>query len=516
MQDGKAIKEWSSRTVAAAMQYASYGWRVVPLNGVLEDNSCECQKGADCPHPGKHPRIDHWPKLATNDEETICGWWAAWPDANVGVMLGEASGIMDIEYDNEQGQQSLQQLFGGEVPLTPQYESGRGRHHLFQWHADLPRKAHQSGAAIGLPGIDLKYGGDAKGTQSVFPPSRHSLKPEGYQWVQGLSPDEVPLAELSEAVIARIVNGDPTSGNGDGHANKKRSKEHWDRILNGVAEGERNESAASVIGKRLYGLNDEALADDDQLRMVFDSIRSWNAKNTPPLDEVELRDTFASILKAEQNRRATERERTFSDSPAMKADIASGADKKAVRGMSLVIVQSDPQIYELHSSRFKNGFINLSAEDMCSFHRVRVQALEQGNYPIAADWAKQWNKADGFYERLVFNAVERKAASASRRDWAIVERLHAILVRARVLQDGQMPDLHGRPCKLDDGSISFGFRYVFDELSMSPDKVRRQELSQILDRFAATRRNFGGRGGNRLYVVTPQQFEAMQTYVETD
>jgi hypothetical protein len=506
---------WSSKVSAAAMDYAMHGWRVVPCYGLTHDGICECKQGSKCERSsGKHPRILKWQIEASADEETIIGWWSAWPTSNVGVVLGEASGLIDLEYDSEEGRQSLLKLFDGNVPVTPQYESGRGRHHLFRWHPDLPKRGTVPGATIGLPGIDIKLGGDEKGSQSVFPPSRHRDRPEGYRWVEGLSYQDCEVAELPEWVVARLSNWTP--GDEEGTGKKKRPKEHWDRLLGGVPEGERNESATSLIGKLLRMGTDEALNDDVHMRIIYESAKAINSRNSPPLAEEELHATFESILKAEQNRRAADRERTFSDSPAMKADIASGIDKKAVRGMSLIIVQSDPQVYELHTSRFKNGFISLTAEDMCSFHRIRVQALEQGNFPIAADWSKEWNKAGGIYERLIFSAVERKATSASRRDWAIVERIYTILARARILQDGQLPDLHGRPCKLDDGSITFGFRYLFDELSMSPDKVRRQELSRAVDRFVSTRKHFGGRDGNRLYVITPQQFEAMRTYVETD
>ena len=105
----------------AALDYAERGWRVVPLH--TRD---------------KRPYPKGWQKAATDDPEVITGWFQQWPDANVGVALGEDSGIVDIECDDEQAEKTLVDLFDGDIPNTPTYLARRGKHRLFKWNAAIP------------------------------------------------------------------------------------------------------------------------------------------------------------------------------------------------------------------------------------------------------------------------------------------------------------------------------------------------------------------------------------------
>lgn len=74
----------SSDIIHAAMEYASYGWRVIPVD----------------PNK-KHPPLNKWQDLATTDEEKIIEWWdGRYKNCGIGVVFGEASGIVDIEIDD--------------------------------------------------------------------------------------------------------------------------------------------------------------------------------------------------------------------------------------------------------------------------------------------------------------------------------------------------------------------------------------------------------------------------------
>lgn len=177
----------------AAVRYADRGWGVFPLYGIT-DGRCEC--GTNCGSPGKHPRVSRGLHDATVDEDLIRSWWTRWPNANVGVVTGEASGIYVIDIDNKrsvdlgngilisEGENSLnqKQLDIGKLPetLTSQTGSG-GIHIIYAYPTNLPSTQEKDifGNRAGiLPSVDTR--GD--GGYIVAPPSLH---PSGnrYRWL---------------------------------------------------------------------------------------------------------------------------------------------------------------------------------------------------------------------------------------------------------------------------------------------------------------------------------------------
>ena len=166
-----STKEFQRQAMQAAMEYAARGWRVVLLHGVLERNgqpACTCCKGLDCLDIGKHPRLLDWPKLATADEEAIAELWQRWPVSNVGVKLGPDSGIAIANSiarkAGERPSDCLADCF------TPTFHSARTVHRIFRF----PEGIAIPKAVVHIGGIELRFGTDAKGAQTVFPPSVHA------------------------------------------------------------------------------------------------------------------------------------------------------------------------------------------------------------------------------------------------------------------------------------------------------------------------------------------------------
>src|ERR1039457_6496513 len=93
----------SSRTAAAiamglaAAWYAKHGFPVFPVHTVT-GGKCSCE-APECDHPGKHPRTMRGFKEATTDLQRIAGWWRRWPDANIGIATGKASGLLVVDVD---------------------------------------------------------------------------------------------------------------------------------------------------------------------------------------------------------------------------------------------------------------------------------------------------------------------------------------------------------------------------------------------------------------------------------
>ena len=68
----------------AALGYAAQGLYVFPIKP-----------------RGKTPLTNHGFKDASTDPEQIRAWWTRWPDANIGITTGKASGFWVLDLDGE-------------------------------------------------------------------------------------------------------------------------------------------------------------------------------------------------------------------------------------------------------------------------------------------------------------------------------------------------------------------------------------------------------------------------------
>lgn len=481
-----------------ALEYASYGWHVVPLYHRLADGACSCSKGKGCgKSTGKHPRVGkNWQNKASIDEEQIIAWWEQWPQANVGVQLGRRSGIIDIECDTKQAEKELIELFGGEVPICPTYQSSRGKHRIFQWCSDLP-----GGASEHAGEVELRLGNGDLGAQSVFPPSIH-WSGKKIKWVQSLSTSEIEPPPLPAAVVAKIWNLSGESPIGDGKVAK--STDHWKKILDGRPEGDRHNSMTSLIGYLLQNQNN--LTDTIRIQVLWQSVVAINERNSPPLDAAELQSIFTGLLNKEGNRRTTEDTSELMIEP-VEQQISPQDDTGEMR---LVIVESDPKIFELHSPHFKHadgGCLSLTKKEMCNGAVLRMEALEQARYPMSREFAKAWDartkNADGtwkpsLYQSLVRNAELRKAPLEQRRPLVVAERFRDAIKTPQILEEGQEPNKNGRPCRMQDGSIVFRFNAIWEEMCMGADQIQKIELSRVLQKTGAAWKAFSGTRFKRL------------------
>lgn len=128
-------------------------------------------------------------------QKEVDAWWDRWPDANVALITGAASGFIVVDIDSETGERAYQQLLG-DVP-TPTNITGRGRQRFFQC-LDVPVRNRVKV----FDGVDIR--GD--GGYTVVPPSIH---PSGaqYHWDdehgRGL---DCPFAALPAAFLELLTH----------------------------------------------------------------------------------------------------------------------------------------------------------------------------------------------------------------------------------------------------------------------------------------------------------------------
>jgi len=239
----------------AGLDYGRLDWSVIPIES-----------------RGKRPLI-RWQVFQGRHPEPpeIADWFQRWPDANIAVVTGAVSGIVVLDLDPGHGADAslaaLEREYGP-LPETVEVRTGGGGRHLYYAH---PGQVLHNRVGI-APGIDLR--GD--GGYVVAPPSIHASG-ESYRWER--SPEVYPMAALP----AWLREPSPDQGR-RGHP-----LTHWRRLLHeGVAEGERNNTIASLAGHLLWhGLDPE---------VATELLLAWNeTRCRPPLSPEEVARTVASI-----------------------------------------------------------------------------------------------------------------------------------------------------------------------------------------------------------------------------
>jgi Bifunctional DNA primase/polymerase, N-terminal len=178
----------------AALHYGARGWRVLPMHSVGE-TGCTCRE-AGCKHPGKHPHLKSWQRIASSRAARIRAWWQLWPDANVGVLTGGPVGLLVLDVDPRTGGDlslaALQRICGA-IPPTPRSRTGTGGcHYWFTCWPDVPSRA----GALG-PGLDVK----SRAGCVTAPPSVGRDQP--YAWE--VAPDACDLAPFPAVLVALMA-----------------------------------------------------------------------------------------------------------------------------------------------------------------------------------------------------------------------------------------------------------------------------------------------------------------------
>lgn len=244
----------------AARPYIERGWRVFPMTR------------------DKRPLIKDWYKAATRDPEIIRSWSKQFPDANIAVATGAASGITVLDIDGEEGLNNLHRL-GCKVPIpdAPTVKSARGWHLYF-------RHAGRTPSGRLAPGIDVR----ANSASITAPPSIHKSGHE-YVWVKPLDKlPSLPLGLFLDLYKPKVIlyQRPVTSIN---------IQDLVDRVAS-APMGERN-NTLNIAAYQAGRLIREGLISYSE---AWDSL--YRAALACGLEKLEIRDTLRSGLKAGQTR----------------------------------------------------------------------------------------------------------------------------------------------------------------------------------------------------------------------
>lgn len=197
LADGRACLD-------AALRYRELGLSALALCpgdhvGIGRDHSHKCTSRGKRPW---HQWRDYQSRLPLAQE--IVEWWRRHPNSNVGCALGPVSNLVRLDIDGAAAGQQLAEISGGNLPSTWTFRSGRadgsGRGILYGVPPGIVFRTTPQAFRDG----ELRF--LAQGAQTVLPPSRHK---DGalYEWLEGHSPGEIPLAPAPAWVVARWAVG---------------------------------------------------------------------------------------------------------------------------------------------------------------------------------------------------------------------------------------------------------------------------------------------------------------------
>jgi len=252
--------------VQYALAYSSKGWPVLPLHSVTANGDCTCRKSTCGNHAGKHPRIKDWLTQATTDEQQVRVWWKKWPNANIGILTGKASGILAVDIDPRNGGDvELQKLRNqyGDMPHTPTVATGGDGLHYYLRMPDFEVTTMCGDHAL-RDGVEIR----SDRGMVVAPPGHHASG-GCYKWL--ITPAGADLAEVPSWLGALLR---PTM-----HSQKAGGKSR----TNGeslIPSGERNATLTRIAGGYRRGGKSEV--------QILDLLLQQNRERcVPPLMEEE-------------------------------------------------------------------------------------------------------------------------------------------------------------------------------------------------------------------------------------
>lgn len=257
-----------------ALRYAAAGIPVFPLHWVKQDGNCSCRQGAMCQAKGKHPRIKNWNEEATTDAAKIKAWWEKAPSANIGIPMGEKSGLVALDVDTRHGGEGSLAMLMDEFTLLPDTitatTGGGGKHYIFKYTEELALKN-----VVGFrDGLDIR----TQGGMIVAAPSIHHSGKQ-YAWDSGKSPFEMQAADMPAWLVEEIRKV------GTKLTVKKKAADPAPRKK--ISEGGRNNHLTSLAGAlRRKGIGEEG---------IIATLRAENRDRLdPPLDD----ETVVAIAKS--------------------------------------------------------------------------------------------------------------------------------------------------------------------------------------------------------------------------
>ena len=321
----------------AVTWYHKQGYSIIPINT-----------------PKKKPFIK-WAEFQDRQptEEEIAKWWTKWPDAGVGIVTGELSGITIIDIDNKEGEAAFEEYVSDSF-LTPTAKSPHGRHYYFAHCPGLPNKARV------LEGCDIRNDGG----YIIAPPSKNG-KGGGYHWLPDCKIGKIALAEIPSKLKQDIISPSSLTSyiNSKDHTMTTVDTELTEVDI--IQKGGRDEALFHLANHLVKG------------RMPLPNIRKYlhffASKCDPPFPPKEVETKVQSALNRSKNneRNLAQEIRDFVESTS---GVFSATDCR--HELTIVDTKEIKYISKVMGRLIKEGLIERYGNKNGQFRRIETESLD--------------------------------------------------------------------------------------------------------------------------------------------
>lgn len=204
-------------------------------------------------------------------EDEIAIWWEAEPKANIGIITGPNTVVVDTD-----SLEAMQWVWDN-LPRSRHIVKTKQGWHLYYATLDVRNSVNVRGK------VDIR----GHGGYVVAPPSIHPLG-GAYRFSHGgesFDPDEMATLTIDDIARVRAYNGEDVAGD----IIFDIAQVHEPHDGSPVEEGGRNEAATSLAG--------QYIAQGHDLRSIKETLDSWNDTNPKPLSDTEINTTIASVAR---------------------------------------------------------------------------------------------------------------------------------------------------------------------------------------------------------------------------
>lgn len=261
-----------------ALEAASKGLRVLPLQHTLLDGSCSCGK-PDCGSVGKHPATLNGVKDATTSLAHIRAWWENDPDANIGVHGGPGYVWIDLDVKKGNGIKALADYLGTDQwnleDLTYSVRTPTGGLHLyFKCDGAIGDRVNILGPGSGI---------DIRGAGGYVAGPGSTIGDKAYEVVKDKPIAQVPQSLLSLIGAARQKDLSDAAVELDLETNIVRARNYLkERPIAVSGSGGNNHTFVTCCH-----LKDFAISKEKAMELLNED-GGWNERCDPAWSDAEL------------------------------------------------------------------------------------------------------------------------------------------------------------------------------------------------------------------------------------
>lgn len=228
-------------------------------------------------NPTSWKLFEHYPPTA----DEVTHWVKAEPDVNIGIILGEKSGLICCEED------------GAPLPFNPGNtvicDSRRGGHYYMRWQPGLQNAEHKDADGLGW---ELR----ANSCYMIAPGSVHESG-HIYSWREGFSPDDTQPAILLvdlEATAQTAPKPTPKTSEkipaGARHAAMLKAAGTMRKVGMETAE-----ITSALVSMRKHRLEDPATVPDSEIEQIVKFVMAKEATD-PPVPQTSVMLTANALM----------------------------------------------------------------------------------------------------------------------------------------------------------------------------------------------------------------------------